>query len=700
MATEVTQIRNIGIIGQGGVGKTSLADAILFTAGATTRRGSVDDGSSAFDFEPEETRRKLSLSTAFHHATWKKHQITVVDTPGYINFLNDGLNSMRACTAAVFTIEPARGGVKVEAERLWGRAEQLALPCVGFVTKMDRENADYETALKEAADILRAKPVPVQLPIGTAESFRGVVDLIGMKALIPQPDGSMKEEAIPADLADDAKAAREKMIEAAAETDDALVEQYLESGELSAEQLTQALRTAVRECRFMPVLFGSGTKIIGIAPLLDFIVDYTPSPAERPAAVGEDPKTNEPVERAASPSAPASAIVFKNVVDPFSGKLSVFQVVSGELHGDHALLNVNKDSRERLGHLLRIEGKKQSQVQKLTTGEIGAVAKLKDTEAGDTLAEEKAPIRYPGLVPFSAAISFAIEPKVKGDEEKAIQALHRVMEEDPTLRMQRDPQTKEIILSGVGQLHIEVTVEKLKRKFGVEVELKAPKVPYKETIKGSATAQGKHKRQTGGHGQYGDCWIELSPLTRGQGFEFEDDIVGGAIPRQFIPAVEKGVRETMVDGVIAGCPVVDIRVALYDGSYHAVDSSEMAFKLAATKAFKEGFELAGPMLLEPILDVEIVVPEDYMGDVMGDISSKRGRILGMDTVGKRKVLRAQVPQAEMYRFATTLRSLTQGRAWHSEKFSHYEEVTPDVQEKVVAEAAKLRVGESEKEKVG
>jgi elongation factor G len=693
MATEVTQIRNIGIIGQGGVGKTSLADAILFTAGATTRRGSVDDGSSAFDFEPEETRRKLSLSTAFHHATWKKHQITVVDTPGYINFLNDGLNSMRACTAAVFTLEPARGGVKVEAERLWGRAEQLALPCVGFVTKMDRENADYETALKEAADILRAKPVPVQLPIGTAESFRGVVDLIGMKALIPQPDGSMKEEAIPADLADDAKAAREKMIEAAAETDDALVEQYLESGELSAEQLTQALRTAVRECRFMPVLFGSGTKIIGIAPLLDFIVDYTPSPAERPAAVGEDPKTNEPVERAASPSAPASAIVFKNVVDPFSGKLSVFQVVSGELHHDHALLNVNKDSRERLGHLLRIEGKKQSQVQKLTTGEIGAVAKLKDTEAGDTLAEEKAPIRYPGLVPFSAAISFAIEPKVKGDEEKAIQALHRVMEEDPTLRMQRDPQTKEIILSGVGQLHIEVTVEKLKRKFGVEVELKAPKVPYKETIKGSAKAQGRLKKQTGGRGQFGDAWLEVSSLPRGSGFEFVDDIVGGVIPRQFIPAVEKGVREALHEGVVAGYEIVDVRVRVYDGSHHSVDSSEMAFKIAASMGFKTALANAKPILLEPIMVLEIAVPDDSMGDVIGDLNSRRGKVLGVEPKVGSQVIRALVPMAEVLRYSPDLRSMTSGRGAFTMEFDHYEELPAHLAEKVVKEAEERKAAQ-------
>jgi elongation factor G len=692
MATEVTQIRNLGIIGQGGAGKTSLADAILFTGGATTRRGSVDDGSSAFDFEPEETRRKLSLSTAFHHVSWKKHQITLVDTPGYINFLSDGLNAMRACTAAVFVLEPARGGVKVEAERLWSRAEQLALPCIGFVTKMDRENADFEAALADCTDILKAKPVPVQLPIGSAESFKGVVDLIAMHALIPQPDGSMKEEAIPADLADAAKAAREKLMEAVAETDDALVEQYLESGELSTEQLTQALRTAVRECRFTPVMCGSGTKVIGVAPLLDFVVDYTASPAERAPATGEDAK-GEPIERPPSPSAPVSAIVFKTVVDPFSGKLSVFQVVSGELHGDHALVNVNKDSKERMGHLLRIEGKKQTQVEKLTTGEIGAVAKLKDTEAGDTLADEKAQIRYPGLVPFSAAISFAIEPKTKGDEEKAMQGMHRLMEEDPTLRLQRDAQTKEIILSGVGQLHIEVTVEKLKRKFSVDVELKAPKVPYKETIKGSAKAQGRLKKQTGGRGQFGDAWLEVSARPRGAGFEFVDDIVGGVIPRQFIPAVEKGVREALHEGILAGFEIVDIRVRVYDGSSHSVDSSEMAFKIAASMGFKTAMANAKPILLEPIMVLEIAVPDDSMGDVIGDLNSRRGKVLGVDPKVGSQVIRALVPMSEVLRYSPDLRSMTSGRGAFNMEFDHYEELPPHLAEKVVKEAEERKAAQ-------
>jgi len=690
MATEVDQIRNIGIVGQGGSGKTSLADAILYTAGATTRQGSVDDGTSAFDFEPEETRRKLSLTTAFHHAPWKKHELTVVDTPGYINFLTDGLNCMRACTAAVLVLEPHAGGVKVEAERVWGRAEQLALPVVAFVTKLDRENADFDGALKDLSDNLQAKAVPVQLPIGSAETFRGVVDLLTMKALIAQPNGQMKEEAIPAELADAAKAARERLMETAAETDDALVEQYLEHGELTTEQLLPALRGAVREARFVPVLCGAGAKGIGIAPLLDFLIQFTPSPGERGLAGGEDPKSGEPIEREMQPAAPFSAVVIKNLVDQFSGKLSVFQVVSGTVHADSTVLNVNKDAKERLGHLLRLEGKKQTQVEKLITGEIGAVAKLKDTEAGDTLADEKAPIRYPGLVAMSAAISFAIEPKAKGDEDKVVQGLHKLMEEDPTLKMQRDPQTKEIVLSGVGQLHIEVAVEKLKRKFGVEVELKAPKVPYKETIKGSAKAQGRLKKQTGGRGQFGDCWLEVSPLRRGAGFEFVDGIVGGVVPRQFIPAVEKGVREALHEGILAHCEIVDVRVKLYDGSFHTVDSSEMAFKIAASMGFKAALQQAKPILLEPVMAMEIAVPDECMGDVIGDLNSRRGKVLGVDPKVGTQVIRALVPMAEVLRYSPDLRSMTSGRGAFTAEFDHYEELPAHLVAKAIKEAEERR----------
>jgi len=690
MAIEVGQIRNIGIVGQGGAGKTSLADAILFTAGVTTRLGSVDDGTSSFDFEPEETRRKLSLTTAFHHAPWKKHELTLIDTPGYINFLTDGLNCMRACTAAVMVLEPHAGGVKVEGERVWSRAEQLSLPVVAFVTKMDRENADFDGALKDLSDNLQAKPIPIQLPIGSADTFRGVVDLLAMKALIAQPNGQVKEEAIPAEMADAAKAARERLMETAAETDDALVEQYLEHGELTVEQLLPALRAAVHDARFVPVLCGAGAKGFGIAPLLDFLVEFTPAPGAHGAAGGEDPKNGEPIEREMQPTAPFSAVVIKNIVDPFSGKLSVFHVVSGSVGGDTQVLNVAKDAKERLGHLLRLEGKKQTPVEKLTTGEIGAVAKLKDTEAGDTLSDEKAPIRYPGLVPVSAAISFAIEPKTKGDEEKVVLGLHKLIEEDPTLKMQRDAQTKEIIVSGVGQLHIEVAVEKLKRKFGVDVELKAPKVPYKETIKGTAKAQGRLKKQTGGRGQFGDCWLEVSPLPRGSGFEFVDAIVGGVVPRQFIPAVEKGVREALHEGVLAHNEVIDVRVKLYDGSFHTVDSSEMAFKIAASMGFKSAIQQAKPILLEPVMAMEIAVPDDCMGDVIGDLNSRRGKVLGVDPKVGTQVIRALVPMAEVLRYSPDLRSMTSGRGAFTMEFDHYEELPAHLVDKVVKEADERR----------
>jgi elongation factor G len=683
---EVGQVRNIGIIGQGGAGKTSLADAILFDAGVTTRLGSVVDGTSSFDFEPEEVRRKLSLGTSFHHVPWKKHDVTLVDTPGYANFLADGLNCMRACTGLVFVLEPGPGALRVEAERVWAQAEQLKLPRVAFVTKMDRELADFDAAVRDLGEVLKAKPIPIQIPIGSADSFRGVIDLVAMRALIGQPDGSSKAGDIPADLAEAAARAREQLLEAAAEVDDALVEQYLDKGTLSDEQLAAALKQSLRERRFVPVLCGSAAKNVGIPALLDVLVDDMPSPADLGPASGENPKTGEFEEREPSVKAPFSALVLKNIVDPFSGKLAVFQVLSGELRSDSTVLNVNKDSKERIGHLLKLEGKKQQGVDRLIAGEIGAVAKLKDTSAGDTLADEKAPIRYPGLLEFSTAISFAIEPKSKGDEEKATIALHKLAEEDPTLRIARDPQTHEILLSGVGQLHIEVTVERLKRKFGVEVDLKAPKVPYKETIRGSAKAQGRLKKQTGGRGQFGDTWIEVQPLPRGGGFEFVDNIVGGVIPRQFIPAVEKGVRDALHEGVLAGYEMVDVRVILYDGSHHSVDSSEMAFKIAGSLGFKSAVANAKPILLEPIMSMEIAVPDECMGDVIGDLNSRRGKVLGVDSKAGGQVIRALVPMAEVLRYSPELRSMTSGRGSFTMEFNTYEEVPAQVADKIIKEA--------------
>jgi elongation factor G len=694
MAVDVTQIRNVGIVGQGGAGKTSVAEALIFGMGATNRLGSVDDESSSFDFEPEEQRRKLTLSTALHHGGWRKCEITVVDTPGYANFLTDGLNSMRACTGLVFVAEAAPGGLKVEAEKLWARAKELGLPCIGFVSKMDRERADFDAAVADLKEVLGAKAIPVQLPIGTADEFRGVVDLIHMKALISGDDGKASVEDVPADLQAAAESAREALVESVAETDDELLEKYLDAGTLTDDELIAALHKAVRDGAVMPVLCGSGKENSGIPALLDAIVDLLPSPAERPPARGVDPTNGAEAEREPAPSAPFSAYVFKTIADAFAGKLLVFQVLSGELRGDTAVINTMVDGKERIGHLLKLEGKKQTQVEKLTTGEIGAVAKLKDTTAGDTLCDEKAPIRYPGLMIVPSAISFAIEPKSKGDEEKATQGLARLAEEDPTLRLERDPQSKQIIVSGVGQLHIEVAVERLHRKFGVDVELKDPKVPYKETIKKAAKAQGRLKKQTGGRGQFADTWIEIEPRPRGAGFEFVDKIVGGAIPRNYIPAVEKGLREAMAGGVIAGYEMVDVRATLYDGSFHTVDSSEMAFKIAASMGFKAAVAEAKPILLEPIMTMEIVAPDECMGDVIGDLNSRRGKVLGVDPKGGSQVIRAQVPMAEILRYSPDLRSMTSGRGSFTMELSGYEEVPPHLAEKIVAEskAAKAEEG--------
>jgi elongation factor G len=686
MAEDVNLVRSIGVVGQGGVGKTSLADALVFGAGAATRLGRVDDGSSSFDFEPEEIRRKITLTTAGHHLIWKKHDITILDMPGYANFLPDALNCMRACTGLFFVLAPAAGEIRVEAEKMWARAAELQLPVVAAVSRMDRERADFQAAVDDMRKILGANPVPVQLPIGAAEGFRGVIDLVGQRAFIAQADGSMKEQPIPADLAGEAAAARERMIESAAEADDALTEKYLENGTLTDEELVLALREGTLSRRFVPVLCASGPKAIGIQPLLDAGIEYLASAADLGTVVGQDPKIKERIERHPTADEVFSGLVFKTIVDPFAGKLSIFRVLSGKVTADSTVLNASKDGRERLGHLFKLAGKKQTQVPHAVAGEIVAVAKLKDTATGDTLADEKAPILYPRFEQAPPAISFAVEPKSKGDEEKATQALARLMEEDPSLEMHRDPQTRELILSGVGQLHIEVVIERMKRKYSAEVELKAPKVPYKETIKGRAEAQGKLKKQTGGRGQFGDAWLKVEPLPRGTGFEFVDQIVGGVVPRQYIPAVEKGVREALTEGILAGYPLVDLRVILYDGSYHDVDSSEMAFKIAASMGFKIALGKAKPILLEPIMSMEIVVPDDSMGDVIGDLNSRRGKVLGVDTKPGGQAIRAQVPMAEVLKYSPDLRSMTSGRGSFTIAFSHYEEMPAHLTERVIKEA--------------
>ncbi|HEY7219202.1 MAG TPA: elongation factor G [Candidatus Binatia bacterium] len=690
---ELEKLRNVGILGQGGSGKTSLGEAMLFTAGATQRLGKVQDGTSVLDHEPEEIKHRVSISTAFHSLTWKKNAMTLIDTPGYAAFLADSINCMRACSGAVFAINPSVG-LRVESERLWSRANEDRVSRLLFVTKMDHEPADVETRIAPILETLEAKGICLQMPIGAEVNFKGIVDLITMKAYLYEADtGKFAETDIPADWKAAADAWRQKMVEDVAETDDELLEKFLEGQELSTEELKKTIREGTRERKIFPILFGAPLRQIGMAQLLDAVADYLPSPVEEGEFEGVNPANGETIKRAADPAAPFSAYVFKTVIDPFAGKLSIMRVMSGKIAADAVCYVPNRQIKEKMGHLFRLEGKKQEAVKEAVAGEIVAAAKFKDIATGDTLCDEKAPICYPGAAHFSPNISFALEPKSKADEDKLPQGLHRMMEEDQTIEMHRDEETRDFILSGMGQQHIEIIVEKLKRKYGAEVVLKAPKVPYKETIRGSASAQGRLKKQTGGRGQFGDTWLKVEPLPPGKGFEFVDQIVGGAIPRNYIPAVEKGVREAMAGGYLAGYPMVDVRVTLYDGSYHDVDSSDMAFKIAASLGFKNAVEKAKPVLLEPVMNMEISVPDECMGDVIGDLNSRRGKVLGMDTKGHTQVIKSRVPMSEVLKYAPDLRSITSGRGEFHMEFSHYEELPAHLAEKVIKEAKANKAAE-------
>ena len=692
-ATELDKLRNVGILGQGGSGKTSLGEAMLFAAGATQRLGKVQDGTSVLDHEPEEIKHHVSISTAFHSLPWKKYAITLIDTPGYAAFLADSITSMRAFGGAVFTLNPAVR-LRVESEQLWARANENRVSRLLFVTKMDHEPGDVEQRIAPILETLEAKGVYLQMPIGAEANFKGVVDLTAMKAYLYEGDtGKFAEAEIPADLKSAADEWRQRMIEDVCETDDELLEKFLDGKEPSTEELKKAIHEGTRERKIFPILFGAPLRQIGIAQLLDAVIDYLPSPLDEGEAEGVNPANGETIKRAADPNAPFSAYVFKTVIDPFAGKLSIMRVMSGKIAPDVTCYVPSRQVKEKMGHLFRLEGKKQEAVKEAVAGEIVAAAKFKDIATGDTLCDEKAPVRYDGAAHFSPNISFALEPKSKADEDKLPQGLHRMMEEDQTIAMHRDEETRDFILSGMGQQHIEIIVEKLKRKYGAEVILKAPKVPYKETIRGSASAQGRLKKQTGGRGQFGDTWLKVEPLPAGKGFEFVDQIVGGAIPRNYIPAVEKGVREAMVAGYLAGYQMVDVRVTLYDGSYHDVDSSDMAFKIAASMGFKNAVEKAKPVLLEPVMNMEISVPDECMGDVIGDLNSRRGKVLGMDTKGHTQVIKSRVPMAEVLKYAPDLRSITSGRGEFHIEFSHYEELPAHLAEKVIKEAKASKAGE-------
>jgi len=680
-------VRNVAVVSHAGSGKTTLCDAMLFDSGAVDRLGKVTEGSSNFDFEPEEVKRAITISTSLFPVEWKKKKINILDTPGDPNFGAEVSAALRAADVAILAVD-AVDSIKPLTEKVWSAIEAAGLPRLLVVTKMERERADFDKVVGDVREILKVKPLVLQVPIGKESAFRGVVDLFAMKAVTFDGDGKNAARTdIPADLKDDANGRREVLIEDLAEVDDGLMERYLEGEELGTDELANALRQGIRQRVFMPVLACSALVNKGIQPILDIITDACPSPAEMPPVTGKT-ASGEEQKRNASPDEPLCAYVFKTLADPYAGRLTLFRIFSGKLTPDSNFYNATRASKERFGQLLSIQGKQQKPLEAAQAGDIVAVAKLKETLTGDTLCEEKAPINIEPPVLPQAVISFAIEPKAKGDEEKITQSLARLAEEDPTLTVTRDSQTNEFLISGMGQVHIEVTVDKLKRKFGVDVNLKTPKVPYKETIKGKAKVEGKLKKQTGGRGQFAVAWLELEPLSRGVGFEFVDKIVGGVIPRQYIPAVEKGVVEAMQGGALAGFPVIDVRVTVFDGKYHDVDSSEQAFKIAASKGFKKGVLQSNPVLLEPIMNMEVIVPEDCMGDVMGDLNSRRGRISGMDARGGSQVIKAQVPMAEVLKYASDLTSMTSGRGLFSMEFSHYEEVPGNIAEKIIEASGK------------
>ncbi|OQY47455.1 MAG: elongation factor G [Desulfobacteraceae bacterium 4572_87] len=688
MEKKAEQLRNAALIAHGGSGKTSLAEAMLFNGKATTRLCKVDDGSSNLDVEPEEIKRKSTLTTAFHHCNWKKHTINIIDTPGDDNFLSDAKFSLQAADGSVVLID-ATAGVKVGTEKVWAFAEEQDLPKIVFINRMDRERADFFQALDAVTQTFEIKATPVTIPIGEEDDFSGVVDLVRQKAYIYKKDGSGTFETtdIPEDLKDTADEWREMMIENVVEVDDDLMEKYLEGEELADKEIEKTLMEGIKSGMIVPVLCGSAVLNMGVPQLMDLIVDGIPAPAERPPKKGTVPGTDEETERAPAVDAPFSALVFKTVADPFAGKLTLTRVFSGTLSSDSTVYNATKDAKEKVGQLLLLEGKKQQPVETAGPGDIVAMAKLKETVTGDTLCSAADPIIYKPTEGLPSVISYAVVAKVKGSEDKVFTSFAKLLEEDPTLKLGRDQSTGEVILSGTGQIHLEIACEKLNRKFGVEVNLNPVKVPYRETIKKSVKGVVyRHKKQSGGRGQFAEVHFDVMPLKLDSGFEFMEDLTGMNVPRNFVPAVEKGLVESLDSGAMAGYPVVDLKVRFYDGKSHDVDSSEMAFKIAARMCLKKAMQEANPTLLEPIKKLEITVPEEVMGDVMGDLNGRRGKVLGMDTKGKYQVIMAQVPMSEVLRYALDLNSITGGRGTFVMEHSHYEELPSQLAEKVIAAA--------------
>ncbi|MFO8059493.1 MAG: elongation factor G, partial [Bacillota bacterium] len=667
------KLYNVGLISHSGAGKTSLAESMLYFSGATTRLGSVDQRNSILDFDPEERERQVSINAAVAPISWRGHRINVFDTPGYFDFVGEVRAALRASDVALITVEGV-SGVEVGTELVWGYADEYEMPRAVFVNKLDRENADFYQVLDQIRQYFPERIAPLQLPIGREGNFSGVVDLMQMKAYHFGEKGTPEEVDIPEDMVDEVEQYREELLDAVVERDDELLMMYLEGEEIEAEVIGAALKGAVAERELVPVLCGSAISGTGVVSLMDAIIDYFPAPDDLPPMTGTDPETDEEIARLADVDEPFSALVFKTMADPYVGRLTLFRVRSGRISSDSEVLNSSQGAREHLGQLFIPRGNEQTAIDEAVAGDIVAVAKLQATVTGDTLCSADAPIVYPRIRFPEPVYHVAIQPESRGDEEKIGSGLRRLAEEDATFKVERNSETNEQILSGMGELHISVILDRMKRKFGVGVTTSAPKIAYRETIRRQAAARYRHKKQTGGRGQFGEVDLRLEPLPRGEEFEFVDEIFGGSVPNQFIPAVEKGVREAMVEGPVASCPVTDVRVALYDGGYHPVDSSEMAFKVAGSMAFKQAFMEADPVLLEPVMDVSVRVPEEYMGDVIGDLNRKRGKILGMEPEGRSQIIKAKVPAAEMSRYAIDLRSITQGRGTYTMTLSSYEVV--------------------------
>jgi len=693
---ETKDIRNVGIVGHGHCGKTSVVAGLLFAAGATSRLTRVDEGNTITDHDEEEIQRKLSIATSIASIEWKKTKINLLDTPGFNLFTNDAYATLVAADALVIVVD-AVAGVQAITEKMWAYADERGLPRAIVINKLDRERASFERTMESIHERFGRSAVPIHLPIGNEKDFTGVVDLVHMKAhtFVPDGDGKSQMGEIPASHADAAKQAHEELVELVAEGKDDLMAEFFEQGTLPEEHIVAGLDEEMRKDLVFPVLCMSGLHDVGSDRLLDLIVEAFPSPLDRPAA--KVMINGVEAERECSDSGPVAAYIFKTTADPFAGRISYFKVLSGVVKNDANLFNVKRESSERLAHIGAPLGKTIQPVGELHAGDIGAVGKLKESLTGDTLTDKASPVVFPAVKVPEPSIAFAVEAKSRNDEDRMGNALHKLLEEDLSLRFYRDPQTRDFLVAGTGQQHVEIAVSRLKKRYGVDVTLKPPRIPYRETIRGNADVQGRHKKQTGGHGQFGDCWIRMEPLPRGGGFEFANEVFGGAIPKNYIPAVEKGILETAERGFLAGYPMVDFKVTVYDGSYHDVDSSELAFKLAARKAFRAAMATAKPSLLEPVMNVEIQAPVEFAGDLMGDLNGRRGRISGMETQGATQILRAHVPMSEMLSYQSDLTSMTQGRASFAMEFDHYDYVPQPQAEKIVAASKAARTGEEEAE---